>query len=131
MRHLGTGAPAHDTERGVNRMSVHLAEFSEVTHSISQNWASLANYLARRGLALGPGPPRQFTGGFGNLNYLIEIDGEPAVLRRPPAGPLPYGGNDMAREYRILSSLWRGYSPAPRGVVFFGGGKGVGPALPT
>ena len=118
MRHLGTGAPAHDTERGVNRMSVHLAEFSEVTHSISQNWASLANYLARRGLALGPGPPRQFTGGFGNLNYLIEIDGEPAVLRRPPAGPLPYGGNDMAREYRILSSLWREYPLAPRAMFF-------------
>jgi hypothetical protein len=31
------------------------------------------------------------------------------VLRRPPAGPLPYGANDMAREYRILSSLWREY----------------------
>src|ERR1700749_4511689 len=56
MRHLGTGAPAHDAERGVNGMSVHPGEFSEVTHSISQNWASLANYLARRGRALGPGP---------------------------------------------------------------------------
>jgi aminoglycoside phosphotransferase (APT) family kinase protein len=39
-------------------------------------------------------------------------------LRRPPAGPLPYGGNDMAREYRILSTLWREYPLAPRAVLF-------------
>jgi aminoglycoside phosphotransferase (APT) family kinase protein len=99
-------------------MSVHTGEFSEVTHSIPQDWASLAHYLARRGLALGLGRPRQFAGGFGNLNYLIEIDGQPAVLRRPPAGPLPYGANDMAREYRILSSLWREYPLAPRAMFF-------------
>ena len=99
-------------------MSVHPGEFSEVTHSIPQDWASLAHYLARRGIVFGPGPPRQFAGGYGNLNYLIEIDGELAVLRRPPAGPLPYGGNDMAREYRILSSLWREYPLAPRAMLF-------------
>jgi hypothetical protein len=70
-------------------MPVLPGEFSEVTQSIAQDWASLEHYLARRGIELGPGPPRQFAGGYGNLNYLIEIDGEPAVLRRPPAGPLP------------------------------------------
>ncbi len=57
-------------------------------------------------------------GGFGNLNYLIEIDGAPAVLRCPPAGPLPPGANDMAREFRILSALWRAYPLAPRGLLF-------------
>jgi len=118
MRHVATGVPAHDTDCGVNRMSVPPGEFSEVTHSIPQDWASLARYLSRRGIVLGPGPPRQFAGGYGNLNYLIEIDGEPAVLRRPPAGALPYGGNDMAREYRILSSLWRKYPLAPRAMLF-------------
>jgi aminoglycoside phosphotransferase (APT) family kinase protein len=99
-------------------MPVLPGEFSEVTQSIAQDWASLEHYLARRGIELGPSPPRQFAGGYGNLNYLIEIDGEPAVLRRPPAGPLPYGGNDMAREYRILSSLWREYPLAPRAMLF-------------
>jgi len=99
-------------------MPVLPGEFSEITKSIAQDWASLEHYLARRGIELGPGPPRQFAGGYGNLNYLIEIDGEPAVLRRPPAGPLPYGGNDMAREYRILSSLWREYPLAPRAMLF-------------
>ena len=118
MRHVGAGVPAYDIECGVNRMSVHPAEFSEATYTIPQDWASLARYLARRGIVFGPAQPRQFAGGYGNLNYLIEIDGEPAVLRRPPAGPLPYGGNDMAREYRILSSLWREYPLAPRAMFF-------------
>ena len=99
-------------------MSLHPGEFSEAAHSIPQDWASLAHYLARRGIVFGPSQPRQFAGGYGNLNYLIEIDGMPAVLRRPPAGPLPYGGNDMAREYRILSSLWREYPLAPRAMFF-------------
>ncbi len=118
MHHVGTGVPAQDIDRSVNRMSVHPGEFRELTHSVPQDWASLAHYLARRGIELGPGPPRQFAGGYGNLNYLIEIDGAPAVLRRPPAGPLPYGANDMAREYRILSSLWREYPLAPRAMFF-------------
>ncbi len=99
-------------------MSVHRREFSEATDSIPQDWASLAHYLARRGIELGPCAPRQFGGTYGNLNYLIEIDGTPAVLRRPPAGPLPHGANDMAREYRILSSLWREYPLAPRAMFF-------------
>jgi aminoglycoside phosphotransferase (APT) family kinase protein len=99
-------------------MPVLPGEFSEVTQSIAQDWASLEHYLARRGIELGPGPPRQFAGGYGNLNYLIEINGTPAVLRRPPAGLLPYGANDMAREYRILSSLWREYPLAPRAMFF-------------
>ena len=118
MRHVGAGVPTHDTDCGVNRMSVDPGEFSEVTHSIPQDWDSLARYLACCGIVLGPGQPRQFAGGYGNLNYLIEVDGEPAVLRRPPAGPLPRGGNDMAREYRILSSLWREYPLAPRAMFF-------------
>src|SRR5260370_41482000 len=105
MRHVATGVPAHDTDCGVNRMSVHRGEFSEVTHSIPQDWASLARYLSRRGIVLGPGPPRQFAGGYGNLNYLIEIDGEPAVFGRPPAGALPYGGQEMQRGCRLLATL--------------------------
>ena len=86
--------------------------------SVPQNWDSLAQYLARFDAVLGPATPQQFAGGFGNLNYLIEIDGKPAVLRRPPDGPLPRGSNDMAREYRILASLWRAYPLAPRALFY-------------
>jgi aminoglycoside phosphotransferase (APT) family kinase protein len=93
-------------------------ELRPAAKSIPQDWASLARCLARSGMVLGPAPPQQFAGGFGNLNYLIELDGKPAVLRRPPNGPLPPGANDMAREYRILSSLWRAYPLAPRGLFY-------------
>jgi aminoglycoside phosphotransferase (APT) family kinase protein len=93
-------------------------ELRSAAETIPQDWDSLARYLARFGAAFGPTAPRQFVGGFGNFNYLIAIDGSPAVLRRPPAGPLPPGANDMAREYRILSSLWRAYPLAPRALFF-------------
>jgi aminoglycoside phosphotransferase (APT) family kinase protein len=94
------------------------SEFRSVTESIPQDWASLAQFLARFDLVLGSTLPRQFDGGFGNLNYLIEVDGKPAVLRRPPGGPLPPGANDMAREYRILSRLWQAYPLAPRALFY-------------
>ena len=94
------------------------AEFRGPAETEPQDWSALAAYLERCGMGLGRSAPRQFAGGFGNLNYLIEIDGAPAVLRRPPAGPLPPGANDMAREFRILSALWRAYPLAPRGLLF-------------
>lgn len=93
-------------------------QFKPAAQSLRQDWAALARWLTRSGAELGPAPARQFAGGFGNLNYLVEIDGRPAVLRRPPSGPLPRGANDMAREYRILSSLWRAYPLAPRALFY-------------
>jgi aminoglycoside phosphotransferase (APT) family kinase protein len=118
MRGAEIGVPVHDNNCGINGMSVNPGEFREAAHSIPQDWVSLARHLGRRGIVLGPERPRQFGGGYGNLNYLIEIDGKQAVLRRPPTGPLPAGANDMAREYRILSSLWREYPLAPRALFF-------------
>jgi len=76
---------------------------------------AVAAELARAGLTLeGAVPPRQFAGGLANLNYLIRLDRGWAVLRRPPSGPLPPGANDMAREHRILSRLWKALPLAPR-----------------
>ena len=66
----------------------------------------MANHLKRHGHALDLDfPVRQFTGGFGNLNYLVCLDGALAVLRRPPPGPVPPGSNDMLREAKILTGL--------------------------
>jgi len=80
-----------------------------------QPWARLRDHLAVDGMELADDPaPKQFAGGFGNLNYLVVVDGTPTVLRRPPAGPLPPGGNDMGREYRVLSRLWQAFPLAPR-----------------
>jgi aminoglycoside phosphotransferase (APT) family kinase protein len=94
------------------------AELRSDAESILQDWNALAGYLARFDTTLGPATPHHFASGFGNLNYLIEIDGKPAVLRLPPKGPLPPGANDMAREYRILSILWRVYPLAPRAMLY-------------
>lgn len=74
--------------------------------SVKLDWPSVGAYLARHGMRLDDDPPpRQFAGGLANLNYLIHVDGKPAVLRRPPMGELPAGAYDMAREHRILSRL--------------------------
>jgi aminoglycoside phosphotransferase (APT) family kinase protein len=86
----------------------------------AQDWAALAAHLAEHGFHFEPKAdrPRQFAGGFGNLNYLIRVDGAPAVLRRPPMGDIPPGANDMKREDRILSRLWRAFPLAPRSLHY-------------
>ncbi len=94
-------------------------EFFDPAHQQPQDWDKLAEWLRVQGheLTLDP-PPRQFTGGFGNLNFLVEIDGETRVLRRPPLGPLPPGANDMGREHKVLSGLWKEFPLAPRALIF-------------
>ncbi len=85
----------------------------------AQDWAALGRHLETKGFALtGNEPPQQFASGFGNLNYLLEMDGAPFVLRRPPTGPVPPGANDMGRENKILSGLWREFPLAPKSIVF-------------
>jgi len=99
--------------------SVSTDSFLDPAVAAPQNWDRLADWLAGQGMDFAPSPtPPQFAGGFGNLNYRIEIDGRPMVLRRPPAGPLPPGGNDMGREYRVLSQLWQAFPLAPRAHLY-------------
>jgi aminoglycoside phosphotransferase (APT) family kinase protein len=83
--------------------------------SVMLDWQAVGAYLARHGMRLDDDPPpRQFAGGLANLNYLIYLDGKPAVLRRPPMGELPAGAYDMAREHRILSRLPNALPFVPR-----------------
>ena len=85
------------------------------TDAIAQDWPRLAEHLEAHGLRLALDvPARQFASGFANFNYLLEVDGTPCVLRRPPPGPLPPGAYDMVREHRVLSRLWREFPLAPR-----------------
>lgn len=83
----------------------------------TQDWQRLRVWLAERDTHLGDVEPRQFSGGVANLNYLVDLDGRPAVLRRPPSGPLAEGANDMAREWLVLSRLNPGYPLAPKGIL--------------
>ena len=72
--------------------------------------AALRTYLEQ--LPDGPadiqiGEVRQFPGGFSNLTYLVPINGQEYVLRRPPHG-IPAGSraHDMGREFRVLSLVY-------------------------
>jgi aminoglycoside phosphotransferase (APT) family kinase protein len=80
----------------------------------TENWGAVAAHLAEHGMLLLDTKPTRFTSGLANRNYLIELATGPAVLRRPPPGPLPPGAHDMAREHRILSRLPDALPVAPR-----------------
>ena len=66
---------------------------------------------------------KQFARGKANLTYLL-IYGDPRaptreyVLRRPPLGPVAPGAHDMAREYRVLSTLWSAFPLAARAYLY-------------
>jgi aminoglycoside phosphotransferase (APT) family kinase protein len=101
------------------------AEVRSAESSVPLDWDALRVYLAGHGLRLDDDPPpRQFAGGLANLNYLIHLDGRPAVLRRPPLGELPAGAYDMTREFRILSRLPHALPFVPLG-LFLGADAGV------
>jgi aminoglycoside phosphotransferase (APT) family kinase protein len=61
---------------------------------------------------------QQFPAGFSNLTYLLRVGDRELVLRRPPIGVRIKTAHDMGREYRILSSLYPGYSKIPRPLLF-------------
>lgn len=60
----------------------------------------------------------QFPGGAANLTYRAVAGATELVLRRAPLGEVARGGHDMAREYRVLSRLWRRFPKAPRAFHF-------------
>jgi aminoglycoside phosphotransferase (APT) family kinase protein len=66
----------------------------------------------------GPADIRQFHGGYANLTYAARFGDAEVVVRRPPAGPLPKGAHDMAREHRVLARLSPHFPPAPRPLAF-------------
>jgi aminoglycoside phosphotransferase (APT) family kinase protein len=93
--------------------------FLDPDFTVPQPWDRLAAHLAGHGLVLDLGvAPRQFATGLANQNYRVSINGEMAVLRRPPPGPMAEGANDMGREYRVLSRLGAAYSLAPKGLYY-------------
>lgn len=61
---------------------------------------------------------RQFGGGAANLTYLLDYSTHEYVLRRPPLGPVAKTAHDMAREYKVLSVLYRAFPYAPRAFLY-------------
>lgn len=93
--------------------------FRPAEETVALDWSRLGAYLDRQGHRLDTGvAPRQFAGGYGNLNFLIGVDGGFAVLRRPPFGRIPPGANDMGREFRVLSVLAPVWPLAPKAIAY-------------
>lgn len=60
----------------------------------------------------------QFPAGSSNLTYLIKVDAEEFVLRRPPFRNTVKTAHDMGREFDVLSKLSTVYPPAPKPFLF-------------
>jgi len=60
---------------------------------------------------------KQFTNGYSNLTYLLQIENKEYVLRRPPFAA-PKRGHDMGREFRVLQQLNPIYDKSPKVYVF-------------
>lgn len=112
-------APARCPENPEDAGLMEAPSFRPADQTVPLDWSRLKAYLAAHGhvLELDP-PPRQFGGGMGNLNYLIRVDGQERVMRRPPLGPIPPGANDMGREHTVLSRLWQAFPLAPRSLLY-------------
>lgn len=83
------------------------------------NLEHLRAHLAQHGIVLDRDvAPKQFSAGYGNMNFLIQTKEKPFVLRRPPLGPVPQGANDMGREHRILSRLYPVLPLVPKAELF-------------
>jgi len=59
----------------------------------------------------------QFSNGFSNLTYLLQIENKEYVLRRPPFGAIKRG-HDMGREYKVLSRLNNAFTKAPKAYAY-------------
>jgi aminoglycoside phosphotransferase (APT) family kinase protein len=95
-----------------------LADAAKVRPGEDLDWPKVAAYLRARLPGLdGELKVLQFPNGAANLTYLLRFGGQPLVLRRPPFGRLAPGAHDMAREYRVLSRLWRAFPPAPKALL--------------
>lgn len=93
--------------------------FIDKGREAAQDWDAVAHYLAGQGMTLDREREiRQFASGIANLNYLVSLDGKPAVFRRPPDNDAPPGAYDFARQYKILSRLGKCLPTTPRGLAY-------------
>ncbi len=69
---------------------------------------------------------KQFPAGSSNLTYLLNADEKEFVLRRPPFGNRVKTAHDMAREFRVLSSLSKVFHRAPKPILFCDDGSVLG-----
>ena len=59
----------------------------------------------------------QFTHGYSNLTYLLQIENKEFVLRKPTIGAIKRG-HDMGREFKVQSSLGAHFLKVPKMYAF-------------
>jgi aminoglycoside phosphotransferase (APT) family kinase protein len=80
------------------------------------NWSAVREFILDE-LEDVPDAPlkvKQFSAGYSNLTYAIEMGDWKAVLRRPPFGPIPPKAHDMKREAEILQRIHPVFPLAPK-----------------
>ena len=82
------------------------------------NSSNLQEYLTKILSIKGNIEISQFPNGFSNLTYLIKIDKDEFVLRRPPHGAKIKTGHDMFREFNILSKLFPFFNKIPKVISY-------------
>lgn len=83
----------------------------------------IRSFLYKNGLIHSSESPitiSQFTNGYSNLTYLLDIESKSLVLRRPPIGAIKRG-HDMGREYKVLSKLNTRFDQCPHVFVYSDG----------
>ncbi len=81
---------------------------------------TLKNYLSNQGIISDIHSEfnvTQYSNGFSNLTFLLEIGDQEFVLRKPPKGAIKRG-HDMWREYRVLTGLKNESNLAPKPIHF-------------
>ncbi|WP_339656318.1 phosphotransferase family protein [uncultured Maribacter sp.] len=84
------------------------------------NEVKLKDFLLENGLITGVHSElkvKQFTNGYSNLTYQLQIEDKEYVLRRPPFAA-PKRGHDMGREFKVLQHLNPVYDKSPKVYVF-------------
>ncbi len=56
---------------------------------------------------------QQFTHGYSNLTYLLQIENKEFVLRKPPKGAIKRG-HDMSREFKVQKGVAKAFSKVPK-----------------
>lgn len=100
-------------------MDTDLTETRPVRQGEEINIDRLKTYLSRKLDQQAPNlTVEQFPAGSSNLTYLVKVDGDEYVLRRPPFGNTVKTAHDMRREFDVLSKLSAVYAPAPEPLLF-------------
>lgn len=93
--------------------------FIDKSREAVQDWDAISRYLAGQNMTLDRDIEiRQFASGIANMNYLVSLDGKPAVFRRPPNNDAPPGAYDFARQHKILSRLGKCLPTTPLGLAY-------------